>query len=276
MALLTMIVNIVLSRPDYRRDFRYTIVMVRTFVLLLLCAGCTRFGEATEREPDASECAIPTMVEHYGGESAPATFGPGITAPPCTLTKHDVVIILGCPTSSDGSASTCQRARVDLALEAKRRGLGDRFIVSGGAVANAFVEADSLARLLGDRGVNEDAIVLEPKARHTDENLYFSSLIMQARGWSNALVVSEDPRQLVMVATCDANCCVGLGRLTVFDMLDVPFSSDGGTTTKLGHYVLFPNARRVAEEECEVIKPKLMCLALPERRACAGRITLAP
>src|SRR5688572_27321899 len=99
--------------------------------------------------PDAGDpCVIPSMVEHYGGDSPPATFAPGRAAPACAKTKHDVVIVLGCPTLADGTASPCQRARVDLALAARASGLGDRFVVSGAAVANAFVEAESLAALL--------------------------------------------------------------------------------------------------------------------------------
>lgn len=209
-------------------------------------------------------CAIPSMIEQYGGDAPPATFGPGVAAPSCLRTAHDAVIVLGCPTEPDGRASACQIARADIALAASRAGLGDRFIVTGGAVATPFVEAETLRTLLRERGVPDDRIVVEPKAEHTDENLYFSSRIMQERGWKTALVVSEDPRHLVMVATCDANCCVELGRLTIFDFDD----------RKLGHYVLYPDASRVTEEECAAIRPKLMCLAEGDRRACARRFML--
>ena len=208
------------------------------------------------------------MAAQYGGDDPPATFGPGVPAPACILTKHDVVLVLGCPTSPDGTPSACQRARIDLALAASTSGLGDRFIVSGAAVANAFVEAESLAMLLRERGIRDDAIVLEPKARHTDENLYFASRRMAERGWRNAIVVSDDPRHLVMSATCDANCCVGLGRLTVFDF--------PAPAAKLGHYVLFPEAEPIAPAECETIKPKLMCLALADRKTCRDGFALSP
>jgi hypothetical protein len=204
------------------------------------------------------------MIEQYGGDAPPATFSPGTPVPTCVRTQHDAVIVLGCPTEADGGASACQTQRADIAVAASRAGLGDRFIVTGGAVANAFVEAETLRSLLVGRGIDETRIVLEPKAEHTDENLYFSSRLMQERGWKTALVVSEDPRHLVMVATCDANCCVELGRLTVFDFDD----------RKLGHYVLYPEAPRVTDEECGTIRPKLMCLNEGDRRACARRFAL--
>lgn len=234
-------------------------------------------SESRSEPPAGDACAIPPMTQQYGGDEPPATFAPGVPAPACVTTKHDAIIVLGCPNEADGGASACQTARADLAVRAMRSGLGDDFVTTGGHVHNAWVEAETLRDLLVARGVARERITLEPKAEHTDENLYFSSRIMQARGWSTALVVSEDPRHLVMTAVCDANCCVRLGRLTIFDF--VLAGLDGTTTgaaTKLGHYELRPPAPAVTDEECETIRPKLMCLTLASRRACEGRVTLPP
>jgi hypothetical protein len=210
------------------------------------------------------------MLAQYGGEAPPATFAPGLSAPACARASHDAIVVLGCPTYADGGAAPCQIARADIAVAAARAGLGERFITTGAAVATPFVEAETLRTLLRDRGVADEKIVVEPKAEHTDENLYFSSRLMQERGWKTALVVSEDPRHLVMTAICDANCCVELGRLTVFQFDD----------RKLGHYVLYDapsaDAPRVTEDECNAIRPKLMCLNEGDRRACARRFMLTP
>jgi hypothetical protein len=215
------------------------------------------------------------MTEQYGGDETPATFSPGIPAPACVRTKHDAIIVLGCPNDADGKPSACQVARADLATKVVAAGLGDELITTGAAVQNAFIEAETLRDLLVARGIAKERITVEPQARHTDENLYFSTLIMQKRGFANAIVVTEDPRHLVMTAVCDSNCCVKLGRLTVFDFsLDGSQQNTSGAATKLGHYELHPRAPAVTNEECETIKPKLMCLPLGGRRACADRFAL--
>src|SRR6185436_9143123 len=104
----------------------------------------------------------------------------------------------------------------------------------------------------------------------TDENIYYSTLIMQAQGWTNALVVSEDAGQLVMTTLCDSNCCVELGRLTILD-----FALPSGTR-KAGHYVRYPWAAAVSDAECAQIESPLkgMCTNLGSRLACAGNVQL--
>lgn len=230
---------------------------IRTLIFLALLACSRRFEEDTV-------CHIPSMVDQYGGDDPPATFGPGVAAPACVRTKHDAIMVLGCPNEDGGAPSACQIARADLAVDAMRAGLGDDFITTGGHVQNAWVEAETLRDLLVMRGVAKERIAVEPQAEHTDENIFWSTRIMQTRGWTTAIVVSEDPRHLVMTAVCDSNCCVRLGRLTIFE-----FQMTTGATAKLGHYELLPNAPAVTDEECQVIKPKLMCLNLGNRRACA-------
>jgi hypothetical protein len=241
--------------------------------MLVACGACSK-TESTANET-ANACAIPPMTEQYGGEESPATFSPGIAAPACVKTKHDAIIVLGCPNDADGKPSACQTARADLTMKVVAAGLGDEIITTGGAVHNAWVEAETLRDLLVARGIAKERITVEPKAEHTDENIYFSTRIMQARGFGSAVVVTEDPRHLVMTAVCDSNCCVKLGRLSVFDFaLESGERNASGAATKLGHYELHPRAPAVTNEECDAIKPKLMCLPLGGRRACADRFAL--
>ena len=249
--------------------------MKRIGALALIVFACSKSESAPAANAGANECVIPSMTEQYGGEESPATFTPGIAAPACVKTKHDAIIVLGCPNDPDGKPSACQTARADLTMKVIAAGLGDEIITTGAAVQNQWIEAETLRDLLVARGVARERITLEPKAEHTDENLYFSTRIMQARGFANAIVVTEDPRHLVMTAVCDSNCCVKLGRLTVFDFaLDGAEQNTTGAATKLGHYELHPRAPAVTNEECETIRPKLMCLPLGGRRACADRFAL--
>ncbi|MCC7537645.1 MAG: YdcF family protein [Deltaproteobacteria bacterium] len=225
-------------------------------------------GPATD---PVTECPVPSMVDQYPGLFPPNPYGAWETASACIHAGHDAIVVLGCPSEADGSPSRCQTTRADFAVALSSAGLGNRFIVTGAAVANEHVEAESLRSLLIARGVADSDIVLEPLAEHTDENLYYSSRIMQDRGWQSAVVVSDDAGHLVFTGLCDANCCVQLGRMTVLD-----FEVPGRAPIRAGHYVLDPFGPRVEPAECEHIgsPTKALCLNRAMRRACADDFRL--
>jgi hypothetical protein len=208
------------------------------------------------------------MQDLYGGLLPPSPMNGLLRADGCVATKHDVIIVLGCPNLLDGRPSHCQRSRADIAVALRDAGYGDRFIVSGAAVHTPWVEADTLRDLLIERGVDTDAVEREPLARHTDENLYYSSQVMAARGWRRALVVSDHPGHLLFTGLCDSNCCVQLGRLTVVELPPLGIVA--------GHYALHPWGEPVSDVECRQIQApwKAMCLNLGQRNACRGRLRL--
>jgi hypothetical protein len=133
-------------------------------------------------------------------------------------------------------------------------------------VQNEFNEAEALHDLLVERGVASADILLEPLAEHTDENIYYSSRIMEEHGWRSALVVSESAGQLLYNALCDSNCCVQLGRLTIVELAGVV----------VGYYVLYPDAAEVTDAECNHIEDARMgvCLLLGTRKACKDHFDL--
>ncbi|UQA61981.1 YdcF family protein [Polyangium aurulentum] len=210
------------------------------------------------------------MVDRYPGEYANYPLDPQPPASACMAAAHDVIIVLGCPNEPDGAPSPCQIARADLAVAFMDAGYGDHFITTGGAVHNEWVEADTLRDLLVARGIPVGSIVTEPKARHTDENIYYSTLLMEERDWVSALVVSEQRAHLTLTGLCDSNCCVDLGRLTVADF---PLASGPVTA---GHYVRYPWTPPVSEGECaQILQPsKFMCTNLSQRLACADNFQL--
>jgi hypothetical protein len=244
---------------------------MRASLLLLLVSACTSEGgpagvgdTAPEVTPSAT-CPVPTMDEQFPTFVDPsADFA---DADACVASEHDAILILGCPNNDDGTPSSCQTARVALALGLQAEGLGHRFITSGAAVANEYVEADTLAGLLLDAGVPAADIFTDPLAEHTDENLFYGSRIMDEQGFADAIVVSEDPGHLLYSAVSDANCCVELGRLSVFD-----FPVGGGATQLLGHYALYPWADPVGEAECAHIEDLYMSINLASRRACKDNL----
>jgi len=223
--------------------------------------------DTTEPLPAVLTCPVGSMDTLYVGALPPNPYGAWPAAPDCVKGYHDVIIVLGCPSNDNGSPANCQTGRVDIAMRLQAAGYGDRFIVSGGAVHNQWVEAEALRALLLSRGVANDRIWLEPQAEHTDENIYFSTQIMKAQGWRSALVVSNDPGHLMMTALCDSNCCVELGRLTLFAM---PVTGGLFPNDNVGHYVLIPPAQPSTDAECTTIQGpiKFMCTNLASRRAC--------
>ena len=218
----------------------------------------------------AACCAVPSMLTSYPGAFPNMPYGPQPEADACVSREHDVILVLGCPNEADGAPSECQVKRADLAISLMTAGYGSRFITSGGAVHNMYVEADTLRDLLVARGATPEDIRTEPLAEHTDENIYHSSKIMQAEGWSSAIVVSDDPGHLILTAVCDSNCCVDLGRLTIF-----AFATQGGPIVA-GHYALHPSAQPISDAECAQIEQgsKFMCVNLATRRACADDLQL--
>lgn len=215
-------------------------------------------------------CPVPSMIDAYPGAYGNQPTGPQPLAPMCIQDKHDVIIVLGCPNDDLGMPSACQIARADIALALTNAGYGDRFVTTGGAVHNAWVEADTLRDLLIERGIASERITTEPLAEHTDENIYYSTKIMEAQNLVSAVVVSDQPAHLVLTGVCDSNCCVNLGRLSVFD---VPVA---GGNVSVGHYVRYPWAEPITEEQCTHIQTptKFMCTNLAQRLACQDNFQL--
>lgn len=208
-------------------------------------------------------CPTPTLIESFPPPFPPSPFGEWPHADACLSQKHDAILVLGCPSKDDGSPSSCQERRAEMADFLYEAGLADHLIVSGAAVHTPHVEADALAVLLLGRGIPEAAILKEPLARHTDENLYYGTRLMQERGWTSAIVVSDEPGHLVYTALCDANCCVELGRLTLWS-----FDVGRNGRVNAGHYALSPPGPGVTEVECDHLSDLLLCSNLDDRLAC--------
>lgn len=242
---------------------------------LLRAAALILLPACAAAPPDPALCPVATAEVLYPGPGPFNPFGDLPEADRCVASEHDAVIVLGCPSQADGSPSPCQVARADIAAALYQAGLGRRFITSGGAVQNRFVEAEALRDLLLARGVPAGAILTEPRAEHTDENIYYSSRLMAQQGWDDALVVSDNPGHLIATAVCDSNCCVRLGRLTV-QTVPLRLGEQPEAPQALGHYVLYPAAAPVTDAECAhlALPSKFLCLNLAARRACAGRVQL--
>jgi len=103
----------------------------------------------------------------------------------------DAIIVLGNPTKSDGTPTPEMRERVLEGVREYQAGVAPRIIMTGAAAHNQYVEAHAMAQLAESNGVPESAVIEEPQAKNTIQNIYYSEEIMQAHGWHRAEVVSS-------------------------------------------------------------------------------------
>jgi uncharacterized SAM-binding protein YcdF (DUF218 family) len=103
----------------------------------------------------------------------------------------DVILVLGNPARADGSIAPTAQSRVLEAIRQYRAGMAPRLLMTGGAVANRYVEAQVMLQFAESQGVPASALLAESQSRNTIQNAYYSYKIMQAHGWTSALVVSS-------------------------------------------------------------------------------------
>jgi uncharacterized SAM-binding protein YcdF (DUF218 family) len=89
-------------------------------------------------------------------------------------TGNCAVLILGYPTQDDGSEHPIQRLRVEAGVATYQANHCTRIVISGGAVANTYIEAQSMANIARTLGAPDHDLVLETHARTTWENIQYS------------------------------------------------------------------------------------------------------
>ena len=65
----------------------------------------------------------------------------------------DVILVLGNPARSDGSIAPTAQSRVLEAIRQYRAGMAPRLLMTGGAVANRYVEAQVMLQFAESQGV---------------------------------------------------------------------------------------------------------------------------
>jgi uncharacterized SAM-binding protein YcdF (DUF218 family) len=108
-----------------------------------------------------------------------------------TRTHFDTIIVLGTPAKPDGTPSPEQRERVLEGVREYKAGIAPNIIMTGGPAHNSFVEAHTMAQFAATQGVPASAILEEPQAQNTIQNIYYSAQIMHHNNWSSAEIVSS-------------------------------------------------------------------------------------
>lgn len=101
----------------------------------------------------------------------------------------------------DGAPGPALIRRADHAARLWAEGRARAILATGGPAGAPLTEAEAMRRRLRERGVPDDAILIEPRARNTYENALFSIPILRGEGFGRALIVSDRyhlPRALML------------------------------------------------------------------------------
>ena len=102
-----------------------------------------------------------------------------------------VLIVLGNEPLDEHTLTIDTVARVKKAVEFYKEHPGTLFIFTGGKTAGKASEAQMMADIARPLGVLNDSILLEEKARSTDENAKFTADIVQPLNPRRVLIVSK-------------------------------------------------------------------------------------
>lgn len=123
--------------------------------------------------------------------------------------KSDTIIVLGCRANGE-IPSLSLEYRLDKALELYTNGYGSAIIVSGGQGSNEIMpESSVMKKWFLKHNVSEAAIIEENRSTSTFENLKYSGLIMEAKNFKTAVIVSNDFhifRSLFLAGRLGINC----------------------------------------------------------------------
>ncbi|MCU0259797.1 MAG: YdcF family protein [Ilumatobacteraceae bacterium] len=103
----------------------------------------------------------------------------------------DAIVVMGAA-QYDGRPSPQLAARLDHVVELWPQGIAPLVVVTGGnRPGDRFTEAQSSAAYLVERGVPEDAIVLEDEGSSTWESLEGVAQLLDERGLERVLIVTD-------------------------------------------------------------------------------------
>lgn len=108
----------------------------------------------------------------------------------------DAIIVPGVP--YDTAWSNVMKMRVLWSVELYKKGVANKVIYSGSAVYTPYVEAEIMALYAEKLGVPRKDIIIEDRAEHSTENLWFGNLLSEKHGLKN-IALATDPFQNAML-----------------------------------------------------------------------------
>lgn len=125
----------------------------------------------------------------------------------------DAIIITGVPHNGQ-SWQEVMMLRVYWARYLYQKGYTRHIIFSGGAVYTPYIEAEIMRLYALALGIPDEAILTEPKAEHSVENVYYSLLLGYKKGFNN-MALATDPYQLYFMRKVFKKRKVGLSYLPI-------------------------------------------------------------
>lgn len=124
------------------------------------------------------------------------------------------IVVLGC--ALRGSELTpLLRARVDRGIKAHRDNPGSKLIMSGGQGGDEIMpESHAMGKYALSAGVPEEDIILEDKSKNTEENIRFSSALMEKSGRFGIATNSYHVMRSLLIARRQKLSCIGYGAHT--------------------------------------------------------------
>ena len=104
---------------------------------------------------------------------------------------YDCIVVCGYPAKIDGTPSEIMKTRVDKAIELWKRKNAEYLILSGGAVANQFTEAEVMKKYAMQKGIPESVIYEEKEAVSTYHNMMHVKKLMEQKKLKNCIVVTN-------------------------------------------------------------------------------------
>lgn len=106
--------------------------------------------------------------------------------------EFDVVIVLGAAVWAGGEPSPTLVRRTRHGARSVLAGAAPVLLVTGGVGVHPPAEAVVMRRIALEAGVRDDAVIVEDTAADTLASGRACAAIMRARGWSRALIVTDD------------------------------------------------------------------------------------
>ncbi|MCB0754047.1 MAG: YdcF family protein [Flavobacteriales bacterium] len=104
---------------------------------------------------------------------------------------YDAIIVPGYPFRPNGKMNPIYKVRLYWAYHLYKEGKTKKIIVSGSAVHTPYVESKVYALYLIELGIDPDDIIIEDRAEHSLENVFYSMEIAKQHGFEKVAVVSD-------------------------------------------------------------------------------------
>lgn len=108
-----------------------------------------------------------------------------------TRETFDAIIVPGYPFNPDGEMNVIYKMRLHWAYELYSKGIAKHIIVSGSAVHSPYVESRIFSLYLEEMGVDPAHLIIEDRAEHSLENVFYSLELAKKRGFEKVAVATD-------------------------------------------------------------------------------------